>query len=57
MVQKFGQLLLFIIDFFLFKLKRKKLHVFVEKVDTVEIKQLLSFVVIGIFMSGLGLHC
>ncbi|CAK9225621.1 unnamed protein product [Sphagnum troendelagicum] len=31
-------------------------QVFVEKVDTVEIKRLLSFVAIGIFMSGPGLH-
>ncbi len=34
----------------------KNLQVFVEKVDTVEIKRLLSFVAIGIFMSGPGLH-
>jgi len=36
--------------------KKKNLQVFVENVDTMEVKQLMSFVAIGIFMSGHGLH-
>jgi len=55
MVKNYGDTFVFS-WFLLTSTKKKKLHIFVEYMDTMEVKWLMSFVAIGIFMSGRGLH-